>query len=628
MKKIAILFLMIYLMMLGVYAEPTPGADSVVQPANAPVATSQSASVAPTTAPSHSVVSQAERESSYSTAQKPVQQATQPAPQTAPAATPVAGAVPTPTVTPPAPQEYNGNATISILFTSDIHGNFRRDVKTGTLGYSGIKAIASSIPNCILVDGGDYLSTNQFMVGDGLNSILELMNLTGYHVVGIGEADLENGVDVLRDIKSRAAFHMLSTNVTTSADRTPILESTKIIEIAGVKVGFFSLLNPELRLSASLQDLNNVYLEDASKTAQTSVNKLKEQGADVIVAISHMGNQGSSGVDQIAAFVSGIDFIFDGHDHKEESGRFIGDTLIVNPGYGGKQLIQLEIKFGGGKQITGLSTTQWFYEATEKLVFNEEIVALENNIIAQQNEFLNESVAESKVEIPYTEDMRYQSTPLGNFIADAYREKTKASVALIDAGSIAKGIPKGSITKADILAVLPQNDTIQTKKITPKNLKMALESGLSSLKTKEDGSVDPSSALDKFPHISGLYIDVNLNNEPGKRVVKMQMENGVNLNLVDDRTTLTIASNSMLLSGQNEYGIFEMQPVLEEYGTEGEALLEYLNYSGEYDDYQASRIRLTDNQESYTMLILTIAVVFAFLIMALILIIKLMTRVS
>ena len=105
MKKIAILFLMIYLMMLGVYAEPTPGADSVAQPANAPVATSQPASVAPTTAPSHSVVSQAERESSYSTAQKPVQQATQPAPQTAPAATPVAGAVPTPTVTPPVPQE-------------------------------------------------------------------------------------------------------------------------------------------------------------------------------------------------------------------------------------------------------------------------------------------------------------------------------------------------------------------------------------------------------------------------------------------------------------------------------------------------------------------------------------------
>ena len=47
-------------------------------------------------------------------------------------------------------------------------------------------------------------------------------------------------------------------------------------------------------------------------------------------------------------------------------------------------------------------------------------------------------------------------------------------------------------------------------------------------------------------------------------MVKMQMENGVNLNLVDDRTTLTIASNSMLLSGQNEYGIFEMQPVLEQ----------------------------------------------------------------
>ncbi|MBO5409233.1 MAG: 5'-nucleotidase C-terminal domain-containing protein [Clostridia bacterium] len=624
MKKIVLLILMVYVMMLGVSAEP-------VQPVeNAPIAVEQEAA-----APSNPVPQQP------ATAAPVVQQET--APVTVPAATPVpavkapapvaqqpvatapVAGEPTPT---PQPLPYLGSADVSILFTTDIHGNFQRDEKTGVLGYSGINAIARSVPNSILVDGGDYLSSGQFVSEDSVNSILSLMNATGYHVAGIGETDLAHGVAVLKDVKDRAAFHMLSSNVTTGLDRTPLLGDTIILDVQGIRVGFFSLLNPELRLSASLQELTDVYLEDASKMAQASVNSLKQQGADVIIAVSHMGNQSGSGIDQIAAFVSGIDYIFDGHDHVEETGRFIGDTMIINPGAGGTQLVQLDLHFGPGKEITGFSTTQWFYEATKSLAMDPALVALEESIVAQQNEFLKESVAVSRVDIDYTDDILFRSHPLGNFIADAYREKTKATVALVDAGSIAVGIPTGDITKASILAILPKNHSIQTKKITPKILKTALESGLSGITLLEDGMVDPASATEKFPQISGVRVQVNLNNEPGKRVVKMTLDNGVSLNLNDDRTSLIIASNTGILSGLNDYGIFEMQPVLEEYDSEGQALLEYLNYTGEYSEYQSSRIELTDNQESYTMLLLTIAVVFAFVVMILILIIKLMARVS
>ena len=589
MKKLVLLILMIYLTMLGVSAEPVPA-----QPIATPAVTANQ-QVAPV-------------------AQQPT--------DTAPA-----DAAPTPTPT-PEPQPYLGSADVSILFTTDIHGNFQRNETTGVLGYSGINAIARSIPNCILVDGGDYLSSGQFVSEDSVNSILSLMNAAGYHIAGIGETDLAHGVNVLQDVKSRATFQMLSTNVTTGLSRTTLLGDTAIIDVQGIRVGFFSLLNPELRLSASLQDLTDVYLEDASKMAQTSVNTLKQQGADVIIAVSHMGNQTGSGIDQIAAFVSGIDYIFDGHDHVEEPGRFIGDTMIINPGAGGKQLIQLDLHFGAGKAITGFSTTQWFYEATKDLPMDQSLVALENSIVAQQNEFLKESVAVSRVDIGYTDDIRYQSHPLGNFVADAYRHKTKATVALVDAGSIALGIPKGEITKAGILSVLPKNHTIQTKKITPKILKTALESGLSGITLLEDGTVDPASATDKFPQISGVQVKINLNNEPGKRVVKMTLDNGVTLNLNDDRTMMIIASNANILSGLNDYGIFEMQPVLEEYDSEGQALLEYLNYTEEYSPYQTSRMEMTDNQESYVMLLLTIAVVFAFVVMILVLIIKLMAKVS
>ncbi len=660
MRKFVLLLLMIYVTVLGVSAAPVmeqianPSAvtteqgsaasdagqaaqQTVETPVATPVHTVAPTLISRTPTPTPASEQSAEVESVTATA-APVATAA-PAP-VAPAAPAPAAVATTPAVTvegetaeaeavpTPEPQPYLGKADVSILFTTDIHGNFQRNEETGALGYSGINAIARSVPNCILVDGGDYLSSGQFVSEGSVDAILSLMNATGYHVAGIGETDLAHGVAVVRDVKARAAFHMLSTNVTTGLDRIPVLGDNIVIEMQGIKVGFFSLLNPDLRLSTGLQDLSDVYLEDASKMAQASVNALKQKGADVIIALSHMGNQSSSSVDQIAAFVSGIDYILDGHDHVEESGRFIGDTMIINSGEGGKQLIQLDLEFGAGKQITSFSTTQWFFEGTKNLPLDENLVALENSIVAQQNEFLKECVAVSKVDIGYTDDILFRSHPLGNFIADAYREKTKATVALVDAGSIATGISKGDITKANILSILPKNHTIQTKKVTPKILKTALESGLSGITVLEDGTVDPVSATDKFPHLSGIHVQVNLSNEPGKRVVKMTLDNGVTLNLSDDRTSLIVASNSGILSGQNDYGIFEMQPVLEEYDSEGQALLEYLNYTEEYPEYQAERMELTDNQESYTMLLLTIAVVFAFVVMILILIIKLMARVA
>lgn len=533
-----------------------------------------------------------------------------------------------PTPPPVESQPYSGSANITILHTADIHGNFQQSKENGTLGYSGIAAIQRSLPGSILVDSGDYLTSNLFQAQDTVDDVLSLMNAVGYHVAGVGEADLLNGAGVLRDVQSRAAFHMLSTNITTGTDRTALLGNTKIIEVQGIKLGFFSILSPELRLTSGLEEMTDIYLEDASKTAQTSVNELKSQGADIIIALSHIGNQGSTTVDQLAAFVSGIDFILDGHDHQEENGRFIGDTMILNPGANGKKLLQLDLKFGGNKSLLSFSITQWTYAAVENLPMDHAIVELENQILEEQSAFLNESVAISRVEIPYSDDIGYQSHPLGNFIADAYRQKTMAHVALIDTGSIAAGIPGGSITKADILSILPDNNSIQTKKVTPKALKTAIESGLSGISLKEDGTIDPQSASGKFPQISGLTVAVNLKNDPGERVIRMKLDNGISLNLNDDRSTVTVVSNSDVMSGQNDYDIFAMYSQEEEFGSEGQALLDYLNTSGEYSEYTEARIQMTNQQKSYMGIIVTMFLVLILIVMVLVIVIKIMTRVS
>ena len=525
-------------------------------------------------------------------------------------------------------QPYAGSATVSILYTSDIHGNIQRNKEKGTLGYSGISAIQRSLPDSILIDGGDYLTSNLFMGQDTVENVLSLMNSVGYHLAAVGEADLMNGTQVLKNVQSNAAFHMLSSNVTSGAARTPLLGSTHMISVKGIKLGFFSIINPELRLSSGLEEMTDLYLEDASKTAQNCVNSLKEQGADVIIALTHIGTQDSTTVDQLAAFVSGIDFILDGHDHVANTGRFIGDTLIMNPGADGKHVMQLDLKFGSSKTLQSFSTTQWSYPSIETLPMDEAIVYLENSIIDAQTEFLDEAVAISKVELPYREEIGYRSASLGNFIADAYRKQTNATIALVDAGSIAAGIPGGSVTKADILSVLPKSHLLQMKKVTPKGLKAALESAVSGIKLKEDKTIDPESTSDSFPQISGFRVDINLQNEPGERVMKIRLDNGVTLNLIDDRTTISLVSNSGVLAGENGYDIFANYPVSEEFVSEGQALLEYLNQPEEYPEYMQERILMTDQQKSYVGLIITIILSIVVAVMLMVVLIKMMTKVS
>ena len=259
---------------------------------------------------------------------------------------------------------------------------------------------------------------------------------------------------------------------------------------------------------------------------------------------------------------------------------------------------------------------------------DEAIVYLENSIIEAQTEFLDEAVAISKVELPYPEDIGYRSVPLGNFIADSYLKKTTATIAMVEAGSIAAGIPGGSVTKAHILSILPDSRVLQEKKVTPKALKTALESAVSTLKLKDDGTIDPDSATDSFPQIAGFRVDVNLKNEPGERVMKIKLDNGVTLNLTDDRTTITLVSNSRLLSGENAYDVFDSYPVEAEYVSEGQALLDYINATEEYPDYTEARIRMTDQQKSYTGLIVTILLSIVLVVMLMVVIIKMMTRVS
>ena len=106
------------------------------------------------------------------------------------------------------------------------------------------------------------------------------------------------------------------------------------------------------------------------------------------------------------------------------------------------------------------------------------------------------------------EAIRTRETNLGNFIADAFREVHNADIALVKAGEVRIGrtVGPGSITKQDVIQMLPFGNTIVKVQVSGAWLEQAIESGLD---TGNSG----------FLQVSGIKITYDPGRPIGNRLV-------------------------------------------------------------------------------------------------------------
>jgi 5'-nucleotidase len=146
---------------------------------------------------------------------------------------------------------------------------------------------------------------------------------------------------------------------------------------------------------------------------------------------------------------------------------------------------------------------------------------------------------------------RSQETNLGDFIADAYRTHVGADVALLNGGSIRANttMGPGSLTRRDVLTVLPFNDQVVKVSLTGAQLKQALENGVSRLGEEEAG---------RFPQVSGLVFRYDGTKPVGSRVVSLTIQGQP----VMPSKNYTLATTAYLLGGGDDYAVLKQAKVL------------------------------------------------------------------
>ena len=471
---------------------------------------------------------------------------------------------------------------IVILHTNDGHGR----AAEGTFGISGVSAIRKDLEQkgaaVLVLDAGDTIHGLPFATLDKGKSVARLMEAAGYLAMTPGNHDFNYGTDYLREFRQEAGFAVLSANVLDQTTGKPLFDPYLITEAAGKRVGIFGLTTVSTTTQTNPQNVEGLLFADPTETARKMVKVLKEEGADYIVALGHIGVEESMPDTscEIIQAVEGIDIFIDGHSHTEfPQGKWVGQTLLASSGEYYHQVGLVTIASDGTLSARLLSLAEG-QEAPK----DPEIEGRIAEIQAEQAPLLKEVVGYTAVDLDGArETNRRQETNLGNLSADAVLWATGADLAVINGGGIRETIPAGEITRGQIISVFPFGNYAVTKQITGQGIREMLEHSVRYAPALTGG----------FLQVSGLRFSYDPQKPAGQRVGEILIQDKP----IQETKTYTLATNDYLAAGGDEYAVLAACPEINEFNSMEEILIAYLQEQPAAAPQREGRISICAGKE-------------------------------
>jgi len=448
-------------------------------------------------------------------------------------------------------------ATVTFLHVNDV---YEISPKDGRGGFAPLMTLLTQergkAPLAITTLGGDLIGSSMMSgITKGVQMI-ELMNAIGLDLAVVGNHEFDFGSEILKQRVAESKFPWLGTNVLGSDGRTfGSLVPTVTRKVGDLTIGFLGILTPDTQhLSNTGPD---VRFAPAVDTARAAVKQLKEQGADAIVALTHLTITEDR---QLAREVRGIDVILGGHDH-DPIMFYEGGVFIFKIGHDAQYLgvAQVEIvktQTPRGPQVA-VWPREWRVVSTAGVAPDPRIAAIVKTHEDKLDESLKVAVGTTSVELDSRRaTVRLKESAIGNLFADAIREVTKADAALTNGGGIRgdRTYQAGTtLTRKDILTELPFGNVAVLLEISGADLRSALEEGVSAV---ED-------VAGRFPHVSGLRFAFDPKRPKGRRVLDVS----VGGKPIDPAATYRIATNEYMMAGGDGYASLKKgRPIIDASG--------------------------------------------------------------
>ena len=468
----------------------------------------------------------------------------------------------------------NDAKELVILHFNDTHARVKSVEKDGVVTGVGFDRIAQykqdllkENPNVLMLDAGDTLHGQPIATLSQGESIVKILNLMGIDAFTPGNHDFNYGFARLQELEKMMNFPIVSANVMDKSGKE-VFKPYVIKEMDGFKVGIFGLSTPETSYKTNPKNVETIDFTDTIAAAKKSVEALEKENVDVIIALTHLGlDQGDDTSDKVAEAVDGIDIVIDGHSHTTlEEGRMVKNTLIASTGEYDKAFGIVTLKIANG-EVTEKSAKLMAAADTKDIVPHPDVVALLADIDTGLNEILSEKIGTSTVMLDGArENVRTKETNFGQLVADAMLDATGAEVALTNGGGIRASIEAGDITKNHIVTSFPFGNYLVTKEVKGKDIKAALEHGLSKYPEQNGG----------FPHVAGITFTFNTANPAGSRVSDLMIGGSP----VDMEKAYLFVTNDFMAAGGDDYTMLKPYATVNEYAAFDEILVNYIKKMG------------------------------------------------
>ncbi|MEX1222584.1 MAG: bifunctional 2',3'-cyclic-nucleotide 2'-phosphodiesterase/3'-nucleotidase [Idiomarina sp.] len=477
--------------------------------------------------------------------------------------------------------------TLRLLETSDIHAHmlgydYFRNESQATYGFNHTAAVIEAArqqhPQAVLIDNGDLIQGSplgDYVAAAGAanlqsnaHPIIAALNAMDYDLANLGNHEFNFGLEFLRATYSAAEFPVISSNLAVlddSADYSWLSQNTLLTreledqdgKSHSVTIGFFGVLPPQIMVWDKQHLAGQVQVQDIVTSARQNIKDLKQQGADIIVAVAHSGIDfkrrntygGEQAVYQLAG-VSGIDAILFGHQHRVFPGDSRYDNIpwidnkaglirgipAVQPGAFGSHLgvIDLQLQLQAGRwQVINNHVQVMPISAQQSPVITELVAATH----ASTKDYLQQPIGYTQQRLS-NELARVQPTHGVQFVQQAQLWFAKnlqqqglisQDLPLLSAAAPFRAglggndsytdIPAGALTLGDLANIYPYPNTLQVVKLSGAQVIEWLEMSAQAVQpggsdSNLQGWVAQGFASYNFDTLYGLTYSINTQAQP------------------------------------------------------------------------------------------------------------------
>jgi 5''-nucleotidase/2'',3''-cyclic phosphodiesterase and related esterases len=450
--------------------------------------------------------------------------------------------------------------------------------------------------NVLLLNAGDNFQGSLFYTTYKGVAEAEFLNMMKFDAMTVGNHEFDDSEDGLAGFLDKIEFPVVTANVLAgySSKLGDRIKPSIVLEVGGEKIGIVGAVANDTAEISSPGD--NVMIADDIATITEQVQKLKGEGVDKIIALTHVGYPRDLAA---IAKIPDVDVVVGGHSHSllsntDEKAEGPYPTMVDNP--------------GGYKVPVVQAASYSKYLGDLKVVFDDNGVVKEasGDPILVDSRFKPDEAAAARVaelkgpidelrlkEIgsstgPIEGDRkvcRVEECSMGNLVADAMVDRVKdqgVTIAIQNGGGLRASIDGGPVTMGEVLTVLPFQNTLSTFQLKGSDIIAALENGLSQI--EEGGG--------RFPQVSGLKFTFDKSKPAGSRVVSVEVKEGDGFAPIDPAKVYNVATNNFMRAGGDGYSIFSSAGLnAYDYGPGLETVVaDYIAAHSPYEPYTDGRI--------------------------------------